>query len=107
PSAWPARLLRVGLGIHGGVWIEELLDRPKPESDREGLRPEQFHPRQLPCARLVRHERRAHRQTSLGCAWHGDRNQSDEKLRGQPPQSLARTPNDLTAGDRPAPIDSR
>ena len=51
--ARPARFLRVGAGLHGGLWPQELSDRAIAQSDREGLWAEQLHPRQLPCARVL------------------------------------------------------
>ena len=38
--------------LHGGLRPQELSDRPVAQPDREGLRPEQLDPRQLPCARV-------------------------------------------------------
>ena len=54
PRARPARFLRERARLHGGLRPEELPDRPVAEPDREGLRPEQLDPRQLPCARELR-----------------------------------------------------
>ena len=65
PGARPARFLRERARLHGGLWPEELPDRPVAEPDREGLRPEQLDPRQLPCARELRDQRRAHGQARV------------------------------------------
>ena len=63
---------------------------------------EQLHPRQLPCARQLRHQRRAHRQARLGRARHRHRNEGHEKLRRQPSVALARASDGVAVGDRAA-----
>jgi len=85
-----ARLLRERAGVHGRLRHPELPHRPEPQPDREGLRAEQRDPRQLPCARELRHQRRAHRQAHLGRARHRDRDAGDEELRRPPAFALAR-----------------
>ena len=65
-----------------------------------GLRSQQFHPRQLSCARQLRHQRRAHRQTRVRCAGHGDRDEGDEELRRPPAVALARPSDGLAVRNR-------
>ena len=72
-GARAARFLRVGARLHGRLRHQELSDRAVAQPDRESLRPQQLDPRQLPCPRRLRHQRRAHGQARLGCAGHGDR----------------------------------
>ena len=107
PGSGPARLFRERARLHGGLWPQELPDCPIPEPDREGLRPEQLDPRQLPCARELRDQRRAHGQAGVRCPWHGDRNARHEELCRPPAQSLARAPDGVAARDRPALADAR
>ena len=65
-GARPSRLLRERTRLHGGLRHQVLPDCPEPQSDRKGLRREQQRARQLPCARRLRHQRRAHRQARVG-----------------------------------------
>src|SRR3546814_1938322 len=57
-GAGTARLLRVSVGLHGGLRDEGISDCPIAQPDREGLWAEQRHPRQLQCACDLRHQRR-------------------------------------------------
>ena len=69
---------------------------------------EQFDPRQLPCARGLRHQRRAHRQARLGCAGHRDRDCGDAtQLCRSPAVALARPSDGVAAGDGAAAADAR
>src|SRR3546814_6701181 len=52
---------RVSVGLHGGLRDEGISDCPIAQPDREGLWAEQRHPRQLPCACDLRHQRRTDR----------------------------------------------
>jgi len=53
-GAGSARFLRERARLHGRLRLEELPHCAVAQSDREGLRPEQFDPRQLPCPRELR-----------------------------------------------------
>ena len=69
------------LAFMAGYGLKSFPDRAVAEPDREGLRPKQLHPRQLPCAGELRDQRRAHRQARFRRARHGDRDARDEELR--------------------------
>ena len=45
PALGRLDFFEVRTGLHGRLRVEGLPDRPKPQPDRKGLRPEQFHPR--------------------------------------------------------------
>jgi type IV secretion system protein VirD4 len=50
PALGRLEFLRKRARLHGGLWLEELSDRPVAQPDREGLWPQQLHSRQLPRA---------------------------------------------------------
>ena len=106
-GARPARLLRERARLHGGLRPEELPDRAVAEPDREGLRPEQLDPRQLPCPRELRDQRRAHGQARVRRPRHGDRNARDEELCRASAEPLARPSDGLAPGDGAAAADAR
>ena len=95
------------LAFMAGYGLKSFLIAQSLEPDREGLRPEQLDPRQLPCARELRHQRRAHGQARLRRPWHGDRNARHEELRRPSAQPLARAPDGVAPGDRAAIADAR
>ena len=107
PGLGPAGFLRERPGLHGRLRPEGLPDRAVAEPDREGLRPEQFDPRQLPCPRQLRHQRRAHRQARVRRARHGDGNPGRQELRRSPPKPLAWPFDGVAPGDRAAAADPR
>ena len=55
-GAGAAGFLRKRARLHGRLRAEGLPDRAIAEPDREGLRPEQLNPRQLPCPRQLRQQ---------------------------------------------------
>jgi len=95
-------LLRVRAGLHGGLRPQILPHRAEPQSDRKGLRPEQQHIGQLPCASVLRHQRRAHRQARVGLPWHRNRNARLHQLCRAQAFALAGEPDGVAAGNSPA-----
>ena len=95
------------LAFMAGYGLKSFLIAQIAEPDREGLRAEQLHSRQLPCARELRHQRRANRQARLRRARHGDRNARDEELCRQPAEPMARPFDGLAPGDGAAAADAR
>ena len=107
PGAGASRFLRIRARLHGRLRPEELSDRPVAQSDREGLRTEQRHPGQLPCASVLRDQRRAHGQARIGRFGNGDRNPRCQELCGPPAQPLARPPYGFAPGDCATAADAR
>src|SRR6266446_110978 len=107
PGVGAARFLRARARFHGGLRAQELPDCAIAEPDREGLRTQQLHTRQLPCSRLRGHQRRAHGQAGLRCARHRHRAARHEELCRPPALAMARTSHDLAPGDSAAALDRR
>ena len=53
PSAWPARFLRERARLSRRLWDQGVSGGSVSQPDRQGLWPQQRHPRQLPCARCL------------------------------------------------------
>ena len=107
PALGRLDFFEVGARLHGRLRPEELPDRPVAQPDREGLRAEPRDPRQLPCARRLRDQRRAHGKARLRRARHGDRAARHEELCRAPAVALARASDGLAAGDGAAAADAR
>ncbi len=71
------------------------------------LRREQQRARQLPCARRLRHQRRAHRQARVGRARHRDRDARLHQLCRAPAVAVAWASHGVAAGDGPPAAHAR
>ena len=94
------------LAFMAGYGLKSVPDRAVAEPDREGLRREQFDPRQLPCPRQLRDQRRAHGQARVGRARHRHRDEGDEELCRASALALARPSHGLAVGDGAAVDDA-
>jgi type IV secretory pathway TraG/TraD family ATPase VirD4 len=61
------------LAFMAGYGLKAFLIAQSLNQIEKGLRRQQRYPRQLPCPRELRHQRRAHRQARVGRARHRDR----------------------------------
>ena len=57
PALGRLDFFETALAFMAGYGLKSLPDRPVAQPDREGLWPQQLHPRQLPCAGEFRHQR--------------------------------------------------
>ena len=89
------------------LWRPRLPRRAVPAPDRQGLRSQPRHPRQLPRPHRVRAQRRAHGTASFRCAWHRDRAQGAEEPVRPTSRRLAVARHRLGAGDGAAAADAR
>ena len=95
------------LAFMAGYGLKSFLIAQIAEPDREGLWPEQLDPRQLPCARELRDQRRADRQARVRRARHRHRNARDEELCRPSPEPVARPSDGVAPGDRATAADAR
>ena len=72
PALGRLDFFETALTFLAGYGVRAYPDRPVAQPDREGLRGQQRHPRQLPRAHRLRRQRRAHGQAAVGCARHHD-----------------------------------
>ena len=89
PALGRLDFFETALAFMAGYGIRAYLIAQSPQSDLQGLRREQRHPRQLPCADRVLVERRAHGEADLRRAGHGDRASRAAQLRGSSALALA------------------
>ena len=89
-----------------GYGVRAFLIAQSPQPDRQGLWREQCHPRQLPCARRLRDQRRADGQAHLRRARNGDRAARDAQLCRPPARALARPCHGQPPGDVAAAADA-
>ena len=95
------------LAFMAGYGLKSFLIAQSLNQIEKAYGAEQRDPRQLPCARQLRDQRRAHRQARVGRARHRHRDEGDEELRRAPALALARPSDGLASGDGAAAADAR
>ncbi len=70
------------LAFMAGYGLKSFLIAQSLNQIEKAYGPNNCHPRQLSCARLLRHQRRADCQARLGCPWHRDRDSRCQELCG-------------------------
>jgi type IV secretion system protein VirD4 len=85
PALGRLDFFETALAFMAGYGIRSF-HRAVAQPDRQGVRAEPFHPRQLPCPRDVRHQRRTHGQADLRNARHRHRAARAAQLRRPPPR---------------------
>ena len=106
PALGRLDFFEIGLAFMAGYGMKSFLIAQSLNQIEKAYGAEQLDPRQLPCARRLRHQRRAHRQARLRRARHRDRIARDEQLCRAPALALARPSHGLAAGDRAAAADA-
>ena len=94
------------LAFMAGYGLRAFLIAQSLEPDRQGVWPQPRHPRQLPCARRLRDQRRAHRQAHLRRARHRHRTARAAQLCRPSPGAVARPSDGLAAGNGAAAADA-
>jgi hypothetical protein len=106
PALGRLDFFETALAFMAGYGIRSFSSR-KAQPDRQGVWAEPFDPRQLPCPRDVRHQRRTHGETDFRNARHRHRAARAAQLRRPPARSVAGAPDGVASGNCTPAADAR